>query len=151
MFEEAVSSSMSPLPIRRSAPGWSRMHPAVGQRRDREGHAARDVGLDHTRDDVDRWTLGGDDQVDADGTGHLGDAHDGVLDVAGRHHHEVVELVDHDEDERQRLRRLGLVVEFGLVLDRRMVLAERPGRDVAAAPAVRRRGGAISPSSTSWL
>ena len=25
MFEEAVSRSMSPLPIRRSAPGWSRM------------------------------------------------------------------------------------------------------------------------------
>ena len=32
-----------------------------------------------------------------------GDAADRLLDVAGRHHHQVVELVDHDEDERQPL------------------------------------------------
>ena len=34
--------------------------PAVGQRGHREGHAARDVGLDHPGDDVDRRALGGD-------------------------------------------------------------------------------------------
>ena len=51
----------------------------------------------------DRRALGGDDQVDADGAGHLGDAADRLLDVAGRHHHQVVQLVDHDQDERQPL------------------------------------------------
>ena len=93
-------------------------------------------------DDVDRRALGGDDQVDADGTGHLGDADDGVLDVAGRHHHEVVQLVDDHEDERQGLRRLGLGFEVALVVDRGVLLAEGPGRHLAHAAAVglRRRG-----------
>ena len=48
--------------------------PAVGQRRHREGHAGRDVGLDHAGDHVDRRALGGEHQVDAHGPGHLGDA-----------------------------------------------------------------------------
>ena len=74
--------------------------PAVGEARHGEGEAGRDVGLDDAGDDVDRRALGGDHQVDADGAGHLGDAADRLLDVAGRHHHEVVELVDHDEDVR---------------------------------------------------
>jgi hypothetical protein len=46
-------------------------------------------------------SLGREHQVDADGPGHLGDPHDRLLDVAGRHHHQVVELVDHDDDERE--------------------------------------------------
>ena len=74
--------------------------PAVGQRRDHEGQPARDVGLDHAGDDVDRRPLRGDDEVDPEGTAHLGDAADRLLDVAGGHHHQVVELVDHAEDER---------------------------------------------------
>ena len=73
----------------------------VGGRRHREGEAGRDVGLDHAGDDVDRRALRGDDQVDADGTGLRGDAVDRLLDVAGRDHHQVGQLVDHDEDERQ--------------------------------------------------
>ncbi len=76
-------------------------HAAVGGARHREREAGRHVGLDDAGDDVDRRALGGDDEVDADGAGHLGDAADRVLDVARRHHHEVGQLVDHHEDERQ--------------------------------------------------
>ena len=37
-------------------------------------------------------------QVDTNGPGHLGDADDGLLDLAAGHHHQVVELVDdHDQ------------------------------------------------------
>ena len=46
-----------------------------------EGDAAGEVGLDDAGDDVDRRPLGGDDQVDADGPGQLGQAADGVLDL----------------------------------------------------------------------
>ena len=84
----------------------------VGLRRDRQGDAAGDVGLDDAGDHVDRRALRGDDQVDAHGPRHLGDAHDGVFDIARRHHHQVVELVDHHEDVRQPLVNL-LVRTFG--------------------------------------
>jgi hypothetical protein len=41
--------------------------------------------------------------VDADGPGLLGDPGDRLLDVAGGDHHQVVELVDDDDDVRQPL------------------------------------------------
>ena len=66
----------------------------------RDGH----VGLDDAGDHVDRRALGGDHEVDADGPGHLGDAADTGLDVAGGHHHEVGELVHHHHDERAAAR-----------------------------------------------
>ena len=68
-----------------------------------ERDAGRDVGLDDAGDDVHARPLRGDDEVDADGAGLLGDAGDRLLDVAGRHHHQVVELVDDDDDVRQPL------------------------------------------------
>ena len=94
---------MSPLPTSFSAPGWSRMTRLSVRLRHGERDAGRDVGLDDAGDDVDRRALRGDDQVDADGPGLLGDAGDALLDVAGRDHHQVVELVDDDDDERQPL------------------------------------------------
>ena len=57
------------------------------------------------------FTLGplrGDDEVDADGARLLGDAGDALLDVAGGDHHQVVELVDDDDDVRQPLERARL-------------------------------------------
>ena len=107
MFDDAVSSSMSPLPISRSAPGWSRMTRLSASDDTEKAMRTGDVGLDDAGDDVDGGALGGQHQVDADGPGHLGDAHDRVLDVAGRHHHQVVQLVHHDEDEGQALRASG--------------------------------------------
>ena len=76
-------------------------HPAVGDRGHLEREPRRDVGLDDAGDDVDRRALRRDHEVDAHGSCHLGDAADRRLDVARRDHHEVVQLVDHDEDERQ--------------------------------------------------
>ena len=121
---------MSPLPMRRSAPGWSRITRLSAS--DDTANASRD-GMLALMTPVMTSTdgpLGGDDQVDADGAGHLGDAADRVLDVAGRHHHQVVELVDHDEDERQAL--VG-AVGAGLGLQVAAVEGGVVARDVAHA------------------
>ena len=102
-LDDGPSRSMSPLPTRRSAPGWSRMT-RLSVRLDTA--KARRAGMLALMTPVMTFTDGrwvAIDEVDADGPGHLGDAADRLLDVAGRHHHEVVELVDHDEDERQAL------------------------------------------------
>src|SRR3989440_7914552 len=48
-------------------------HTAVDLRSDRKCDARWDVGLDQAGDDVGRWTLRGDDQVDADGARELRD------------------------------------------------------------------------------
>ena len=56
--------------------------PGVGQRRRRERHPRRHVGLDQTGHDVDRGPLGREDQVDPGRPGELGDPDDGLLDVA---------------------------------------------------------------------
>src|SRR5690606_38234604 len=87
--------------------------PAVGLGCDAEGETARDVGLDDTGDDVHGGPLRGDHEVDPHRTGHLGDADDGLLDFAARHHHQVVELVDHHHDVREAVEALG--VETALV------------------------------------
>ena len=46
------------------------------------------------------------DQVDADGARHLRQPADRFLDLVARHHHQVGQLVDDDDDEGQRLGRL---------------------------------------------
>ena len=74
---------------------------AVGERRDREGEPRGDVRLDDAGDHVDRRPLGGDDEVDPHRPRHLRDPADRLLDVARGDHHQVVQLVHHDEDERQ--------------------------------------------------
>src|SRR5207237_7079972 len=89
-----------------------------------------DVGLDDAGDYVDRRALRGNDQVDADGAGHLGDAADRILHIARRHHHQVVELVDDDDDERQALE---LDVAAGLGLQLTAVVGGVVTGDVASA------------------
>ncbi len=78
-------------------------HTRVGLGRRHQGDARGDVRLDQPGDDVDRRTLGRDDEMDPHGSRHLRHAADRVLDVARRHHHQVRELVDHDDDERHVL------------------------------------------------
>ena len=70
---------------------------------DTRGH----VRLDQAGDDVDRGTLRGEDHVHAAGSGHLGQAHDAALDVLLGDHHQVGELVDHDDDVGHRVGRTG--------------------------------------------
>ena len=63
-----------------------------------EGHAGGDVGFDEAGDDVDGGALGGEDEMDADGAGHLCETGDGLFDVGAVEHHEIGELVDDDHD-----------------------------------------------------
>ena len=82
----------------------------VDLRRHAERDARRQVGLDQSGDDVHRRALRRQDQMDADGARHLRQPADRFLDLVARDHHQVRELVDHDDDERQRLRGVGILV-----------------------------------------
>ncbi len=77
-------------------------HARVGLRGDGERDPARDVGLDHAGDDVHARGLRGEHEVDADRARLLREPDDRVLDVGGRDHHQVGELVDHAQDVGQR-------------------------------------------------
>ena len=68
-----------------------------------EGDAAGNVGLDEAGDDIHRRPLRRQDQVDAGGARLLRQARDQLLDLLADDHHEVGELVDDDDDVRQRL------------------------------------------------
>ncbi len=74
-----------------------------------ERNARRNVRLDEAGDHVDRRTLRGEDEMDAGGARLLRDARDELLDLLAGHHHEVGQLVDHDDDQRHFFERLGLV------------------------------------------
>ena len=70
----------------------------IGLGRDLKGDPGGKVGLDDAGDDVDRRPLGGDDEVDAGGPGHLGQARQGGFHLPGRDRHEVGEFIDNDDD-----------------------------------------------------
>jgi hypothetical protein len=77
---------------------------AVDLRRDLEGDAGREVGLDRAGDDVDRRALRRHDHVDAGGARHLREALDRAFDVLAGDHHQVGHLVDDDDDDRASAR-----------------------------------------------
>ena len=54
-------------------------HPAVDAGGHRKGDARREIGLDQAGDNIHRWALGGDDQVNAGRAGQLGQAGDQPL------------------------------------------------------------------------
>ena len=85
---------MSPRPSERLGAVDVEDDAGVGLAGDGEGDARGDVRLDHARDDVGRGALGGDHQVDADGSGLLRQADDVLLHLLRRHHHQVGQLVD---------------------------------------------------------
>ena len=74
----------------------------VGLRRQPERDTGRQVGLDEARHDVHGRPLRGKDQMDADRASHLRQPGDRFLDLVARHHHQIRELVDDHDDERQR-------------------------------------------------
>ena len=94
--------SMSPWPSSDSAPPVVEDHARVRHRRHRERDARRHVRLDHAGDHVDRRALRREHEVDADGARLLREPDHGVLDRLRRDHHQVGELVDHDEQIRHR-------------------------------------------------
>src|SRR5690606_8124116 len=79
----------------------------VDLRRHLEGDAGREVSLDRTGNDVDRRALGGHDDMDARGAGHLGEALYRAFYVLAGDHHQVGHFVDDDHDIGH-----GLEVEF---------------------------------------
>ena len=93
----------SPCPMSFSAPGWSRttresvMDDVANAIRDGTLALIRPV----TTSTEGRWVAS--TKMDAGRSGELGDADDGVLDVARGDHHEVGELVDDHQQVRVRL------------------------------------------------
>ena len=65
--------------------------------------SARDVRLNHARDDVDRRSLRRDDQMNARRARQLGQTADGFLHLARRDHHQIGQLVDDDDNLAHRL------------------------------------------------
>ena len=72
--------------------------PAVDLAGHRERDSARDVRLNHARDDVDRRPLRRDHQMDARRARQLRQSADGFLHLAGGDHHQIGQLVDDDGD-----------------------------------------------------
>ena len=68
-----------------------------------EADAGGDVGLDEAGDDVHAGALRGQDEMNADGAGHLREAGDGFFHVGAVEHHQVGEFVDDDDDVGERL------------------------------------------------
>ena len=73
---------------------------AVHPTRDRQGNSRRHIGLDLSGHNIDGWALRRDDQMNARRPGQLRQAADRVLNVLGRNHHEVGQLVNDDDDSR---------------------------------------------------
>ena len=71
---------------------------AVDAGGDLEGDAGGEVGFDRAGDHVDRGALGGHDQVDTRGAGHLGEALDAGFDLFPGDHHQIGHLIHHDHD-----------------------------------------------------
>ena len=65
--------------------------------------ATRKVRLDQSRDDVDARSLRREQEVNADRARLLREARERRLDLALHRHHQIRELVDHDDDVRQDL------------------------------------------------
>src|SRR3569623_2512011 len=70
----------------------------IATRRDLEGDARRDVGLDQTGDDVDRRPLRRKHEMEARGARLLREPRAELLDLLADQHHQVGELVDYDND-----------------------------------------------------
>lgn len=71
----------------------------VDIRGDGKGNTRRDIRLDESGDDIDRWSLGCEDEMETDRTCLLGDTSNSCLDFfLVPAHHEVSELIDDDDD-----------------------------------------------------
>ena len=94
-----------------------------------EGDAGGDVGFDDAGDHLSGGALGGENQMDPDGAGHLRDAGDGGLDVGARHHHQVGKFIDDRDDEGHLLRDGSVERGFEVFIDFSVI----KGADVAQA------------------
>ena len=76
-----------------------------------EADAGGNVGLDKAGNHVHAGPLRSQDEMNAHGARHLRQARDGFLNVGAVQHHQVGQLVDDDDDVRQRLLLFALVKE----------------------------------------
>ena len=107
---------MSPWPSSDSAPPWSRItRESTWEATAKPIRAGMLTLIVPVITSVEgRWVASS--EVDADRARLLGEADDRVLDLAGRDHHQVGELVDHAEDVRQR-RLAGLAADLVELLE----------------------------------
>ena len=93
---------MSPRPSSCSAPLPSRIvRESIFDDTRNEIRAGR-LALIEPGDDVHRRPLRRENQMNADGARHLRQARDRFFDLVAGHHHQVGQLVDHHDDERQQ-------------------------------------------------
>ena len=71
------------------------------------------IALDQARDNVDRWFLGRENQVNSDGPALLSQSDDMCLDLFAGGHHQVGHFVHNNHDERQVI---GNQIRFFIVL-----------------------------------
>ena len=95
-------NSMSPWPSSDSAPFWSRITRESVCEETENAIRLGTLALIMPVMTSTRGRLRGEHEVDADRARLLGEADDRVLDVGGRDHHQVGELVDHAQDVGQR-------------------------------------------------
>jgi hypothetical protein len=114
---------MSPWPSSLLGAHFAEDGAAVDFRGDLKRDTGREVRLDGAGDDVDRRTLGGENDVQAGGARHLREALHRAFDVLAGHHHQVGHFVDDDDDVGQRIevelfflvdRLAGFLVEAGM-------------------------------------
>ena len=74
--------------------------------RNLKGDPGRNIGLDQTRNYVNRGALGGQNQVDSGGACFLSQACNQLLDLLANHHHQVGQFIDHHHNLRKSTERL---------------------------------------------
>ena len=100
---------MSPCPSSASAPIWSRIVRESTRAETWNAMRVGNVGLDEAGDHIDRRPLGREDEVDAGGARFLREPRDQLLDLLADHHHQIGQLVDHHDDQRHLVQRLGVL------------------------------------------
>ena len=97
------------MPSNFSAPTVSRMTRESTWEATAESDPGGNVGLQQSGDDVHRWALGSQDQVDAGGAAKLGQPDQVLLNFKPAHHHQVGQLVDDERQEGHGVLGLGVV------------------------------------------
>ena len=77
--------------------------------RDGKSNSRRNICLDHTGDDIDRWSLRRNHQMNARCTRQLGQTTDRIFYFARRYHHQIGKLIHDNDDLWQFLRFLRIV------------------------------------------
>ena len=86
--------------------------PRIHLRRDGQGNPAWNIRLNQPGNNIHRGPLRGNHQMHSSGTGHLGEAADGILHFIRRRHHQVRQLVHNNDYLRHMQHGLPLVIRI---------------------------------------